>query len=264
MQKLNGYFIEEAPIGAGVFSQVFKGFDPVHGRMVAIKRTESIDLAQSEVQVMKAYGVHPHLPRLYDFFIHEQAAYLVMEFVGGPAISNHHLWGKSYSVQSAVFITIQILEGLARLHRSGFLHLDLQPLNIVFSDEGIETIKIVDFGSAVQKNEQGFWEGYPVGGTWEYMAPEQFERPARLDDTSDLYAAAGICVFMLTGRVPFLPPDIQSSRYYLECRELHQKLPELNLNNKKLQSILSRALHPDRKERYQTAEAFLVALRLCF
>lgn len=261
----NRYEVDLTPKHLGAFGQLYFGYDPILQRKVAIKKLSSIESAKYEARVMAGYGAHEFLPQVYDFFTFGTDGYIVMEFIEGQRLG-HHLKGRKREKGKAVRITMNILRGLRHLHKKGYLHTDIQPENILIHEDQSRTVKIVDFSSAVKKNRDGIWKGKPKGGTWEYMPPEQFEKNAILDDSSDVYAAAGVCVYLLTGQAPFLPDfeitgEDTVDKYRAECKTLHSYILECDLNDKSLKEILIKATHPNRKKRYRSAQELINALR---
>ena len=120
---------------------------------------------------------------------------ILMELVQGEALG-HLRRGRRRSPRDAVRITMSILRGLRSMHDKGYVHSDIAPHQIYDTGQGI---KILDLGSAVRLGTTG------GAGSWEYMPPEQFaaRNQRKLDVTADLYATAGVLVYLLTGRAPY-------------------------------------------------------------
>ena len=261
---LNKYKVDLMPKHSGVFGQIYIGFDMTLKREVAIKRLSNIESAKEEARVMAAYGANEFLPHVYDFFTFGIDGYIVMELIQGQRLGDH-LKGKIREKGKAIRITMNILQGLSHLHKKGYLHTDIQPKNILINKDRSYTVKIVDFGSTVKKGSDGLWRGKPKGGTWEYMPPEQFESDVSLDDSSDVYAAAGICAYLLSGRAPYLP-DFENTgyneeKYRNECYRLNSKILACDMPDESLKEILVKATHPDRENRYGSAKDLIKALR---
>jgi serine/threonine protein kinase len=243
--KWGKYEMEPIPIGQGKQGQVFKGFDPIQKKKVAIKVTKNIESSQYEAFVMQEYGSHKFLAQYYDFFVLNQKAYLVMEWIQGDSLKNK---SKIYDEKTAVQITLNLLDGLKHLHNKGYLHADILPNNIMMVKSKVNTVKLIDLGIAVRKGSNNLYEGkhYRKRDTI-FCPPEQrLSKRWVLDDSSDLYRIAGICVSLLTKKKPLLNRDTRSHI----C----------SLKNEKLERAINKAMHPNREKRYQNAADMMKAL----
>lgn len=259
----NRYMLDFTSERAGAFGKIIFGYDLRSPKSVAVKQLLDIEAARNEFNIMKGYGTNKFLPKAHDFFIDKNKGYIIMEYIDGTELGNH-LGGEEMEETKSIKITRKILKGLKHLHAKGFLHTDVQPENIMIKEEKPMTVKLIDFGCAVKKKDNGTWTGKPSGGTWEYMPPEQFNDPAVLDESSDLYSAAGVCIYLLTGKAPFLPsfsngPDVWEE-YLAACRSLHSRQPKFSIENKALEGILLKATSPEMAKRYRSAEEFIDAL----
>lgn len=250
----------------GAVGKVSIGCDTLLQRNVVIKMVRDKESALREATVMAKYGSSRFLPQIYDYYTDKMGGNIVMEYIDGKDLG-HHIQGHARTQDSAVHITMNILRGLRHLHSKDVIHGDIQPRNILIHENIADSLKIIDFGTAVLKNPDGHWVGTPFGGTWEYMPPEQFERPAVLDNRSDLYAAAGVCIYLLTGKAPCIPEGTGCGgsntvdEYKSACHRLHKDGLFCPLPENKLTDILQKALHPDKTKRFQSAQEFISALR---
>ena len=145
---------------------------------------------------------HPNIVTLYEHGVFSDGTpYLSFEYVDGFRLNNINR-GNPMPLETILDIAIQIAEGLAAVHRSGFVHRDLKPDNVVASHN--KTIKIVDFGIAKEvKNESSPHEpNDKIEGTPDYMAPEQI-RGEPPDTRSDIYALGVMLYQMVSGYLPF-------------------------------------------------------------
>jgi len=236
------YEVDLKPIGKGFYSTVFQGFENNSHKRVAIKRLMNIQNAMREVELMKKCGKHPNIVEFYDFFCINHIAYIVMEYIAGGRLG-FYKEGKKRDLNLSLKITITILKALDHLHQKGILHTDIQPHNILMIGDLPETLKIIDLGSAVEKQADGRYRGKSRGGTDGFMPPEQNRSTANNDDSSDVYSAACIFLYLITGKAPFKP---------LEALQSIQEKP--------LQKTLSKALSTDIMKRYRTANEFIKVL----
>jgi serine/threonine protein kinase len=240
--QLNNYDVLATPIGKGLQSRVYKGFDHVHRRTVAIKKRVNIASAQNEAIVISKYGKHPFLPQFYDYFTFKNRAYIVMEYIDGQPL------GKGRQIKKrnrgdAVAITKNVLKGLQHLHNQGILHCDILPKNIMISQEDVDKVKIVDFGCSVEKSEAGIYKGErrhkKVTGK-----PLEFRKQILLlDDTSDIYNCAYLCACLLRGRPPKWNKALQAHTCSIE--------------DKLLNACLQKAMNKNQHLRYQHVQEFI-------
>ena len=196
-----------AKIGEGGMGAVFKGVDLMLEREVAIKmlrpelasqpavverfRTEAVTLAKLN---------HPNIAMLHNFFRQGDHYFMVMEFVRGETLDSAIRRFGAMSVEHAVALFCQALEGIEHAHRLGIVHRDIKPANMMLTDTG--SIKVMDFGIARVLGSARMTKQGNVIGTIEYMPPEQV-RGEETDVRSDVYSLGILLYEMLTGRVPF-------------------------------------------------------------
>ncbi len=101
-------------------------------------------------------------------------------------------------------IGLQIADGLAAAHKQGLVHRDIKPSNILL-ENGVERVKITDFGLARAMDDVSFTQTGLIAGTPQYMSPEQ-AMGERLDARSDLFSLGSVLYSMCTGRPAFRAP----------------------------------------------------------
>ncbi len=228
-QIWNNYRVERHPVGKGKKGNIFRGYDAINKRDVAIKRMKDIEGARKEAAIMKEYSRHDFLPTYYDFFIDERYAYIVMEWIEGKSMKKNK---KKLKSKQALTFTLKILDGLHHLHKSGSVHSDLHRGNIMLLAPNYKSLKIIDFGNG--KLIENKAHKYPHDLSWKQVK----------DQSRDLYRAAALCVYMLTGKRPQNERDIQ----------------DITIKNKELRNVLVKALSIEKANRYQTAQEFKQAL----
>jgi serine/threonine protein kinase len=161
----------------------------------------------NEAQILRELD-HPHIVQCLGFTSRiGHAPYLVTRFERGGSLQEHVEHHGALPPRVAAAVVHQILEGLVVAHKAGVVHRDLKPDNVLLEAEvardQIPTIRLADFGIA--KVQSSFGDKLTqVGGfvgTPEYAAPEQFVG-AEPSSATDVFAAAGVLVFCLTGQVP--------------------------------------------------------------
>jgi serine/threonine protein kinase len=198
---------------------------------------------------------------VHDFFVFGKRGHIVMERVVGKPLGGNG-GGRRRPEKTAVAITMNILRALRHVHGAGYLHMDIKPPNVLVPAGSATAIKLLDFGGASPKNFRGRYKGTPEAGYPPYMPPEQFEAPAILDDSADLYQAAGVCVFLLTGKMPIDAPKIGDDKEYdAACCQLQKRGLTREIANTRLKRVLAKALDPVPSNRYQNAQDLIDALR---
>lgn len=217
--KIADRYVTDAGLGAGGMGQIWEGTDERLNRKVAIKlihpglRGDSSAVRRRfyrEARVLARLR-HPGIPVLYDFGQHEDDLFIVMELFP-QAASLKDLVGERGADRVpapwAAAIGAQMCAALAAAHRTGLIHRDLTPSNIVLAPDG--TVKILDFGVAAALDRAEFSEiTHPgeVPGSVLYMAPEtDGHRPA--DARSDLYSVGCVLYELLSGERLFLDPSL--------------------------------------------------------
>ena len=219
--KLGPYEIV-APLGAGGMGEVYRARDSRLDRTVAIKILPahlSHDLEAKERFDREARSIsslsHPNICHLYDVGEQDGTSYLVMEYLEGETLADRLRKGP-LPFDQFLKIAIEICEGLEKAHRSGVVHRDLKPGNIMLTKNGT---KLMDFGLAkaiptatpspdptasfdTPATGQPLTAHGTVVGTFQYMAPEQLEG-READARSDIFSLGAVLYEMVTGRRAF-------------------------------------------------------------
>src|SRR5438105_2788435 len=195
-------------LGRGGFGIVFRAFDEVLQRVVAVKvlapgmavtspaRKRFLREARSSAQVRHENVVHVYA-------VEEQPLpYLVMEFIPGETLQQRLDRTGPLDVPEVLRIGRQVAEGLAAAHAQGLIHRDIKPANVLIEGGPQHRAKITDFGLARAVDDASLTRSGVVAGTPLYMAPEQ-ARGETLDPRADLFSLGSVLYVMLTGRPPF-------------------------------------------------------------
>ncbi|MBA3457520.1 MAG: protein kinase [Deltaproteobacteria bacterium] len=204
-----GHFQIEKKLGAGGMGEVYLATDLALDRPVAIKvlppgttsgiaRERLIREARAQARVN-----HPNVAHIY--FIGEQDGrlYFAMEFVGGKTLADRVASGP-LPVEEALALIRGAALGLREAQRSGFLHRDVKPSNLMVDAHA--AVKVLDFGLVAGDAEAvlsgGAVDQTTMAGTPLYMAPEQ-ARGERIDLRADIYALGATLYHLVSGRPPF-------------------------------------------------------------
>ncbi|WP_323745377.1 protein kinase domain-containing protein [Paludibaculum fermentans] len=257
MERIGKYEIA-AELGRGGFGRVYRAFDPVVSRPVAIKvLTESADaamLARFRNEASAAGNLHhKNIVTIHDFGEDRGMAYIVMELLEGEDLNEAIHRKRELTLLQKMHVMSQVAEGLHCAHANGVLHRDVKPANIMLLPD--LTVKIMDFGIARLVDGEGTrltQQGYLVGSI-PYMSPEQF-LGAETDGLCDIFAYGVIYYELLTGKHPFsgpTAPAVMASIMNQEPRSLKEYLSECP---PALAEVVHRAMAKDRSLRYQSIE----------
>lgn len=212
-RSVGGRYMLLARIGAGGMGEVFKAYDPVLGRLVAIKRvfaapTQGIDEhpLRREAQAIALLS-HPNVIAVFDVGTEDDKLYMAMELVEGLPLGKW-LERRKPKREAILDVFLQAARGLAAAHEAGLVHRDFKPSNVLIGDDG--RVRVLDFGIArrlehnvkPRKEAAPFEEERSFAGTPRYMAPEQF-LGRDVDGRADQFAFCAALYEALTEHRPF-------------------------------------------------------------
>ena len=253
------YRIEER-LGSGGMAEVFRGFDTVLSRPVAIKilapRFASdpsfVDRFRREAQAAARLN-HPNVVGVYDTGSDDGTHYIVMEFVEGRTLADFLAKGGSLPPLKAVEIAEHIADALQAAHEQGVIHRDVKSANVMVTREG--TVKVMDFGIARMAEGDDVTQTAAVLGTASYLSPEQAQG-RKVDARSDIYSLGIVLYEMLTGGVPFVGETAVAVAY----KHVQETPPLPSTKNPEvpaaLDAVVMRALAKNPANRYPSAREF--------
>jgi serine/threonine-protein kinase len=262
-----GRFRIEALLGKGAMGVVYKAHDPNIDRPVAIKlihaellrgdsRPGYLARFRNEAKVA-GRCVHSNIVAVYDYSVHGDSPYLVMEYVEGidlgRAMRNH----MPIDDAAVVHIALQVLDALSYAHSLDIVHRDIKPGNIMLTARS--GVKVADFGISRLISFEAT-QSAAVLGTPSYMAPEQC-RGAVVDGRSDLFSLGCVIYELLAGERAFAGGNYAEVIYHL-IHEPHRPLAELRPDmSSTLAAVVDRALAKSPDQRFESAAAMAAALR---
>lgn len=210
--KTLGVYRCDTLLGRGAMGAVYLAFHQQLERRCALKvlspkyvETDADYVNRFRQEAIAVANLHhPNVVMAYAVGKHDGLHYLEMEFVAGHSLQKVLDTRQRLVPADALRITAEIADGLAAAHRTGLIHRDVKPENVLMTKEshGLGRAKIGDFGLAKRVRGRGEKVFDGLVGTPHYMAPELFSG-AQASPSTDMYAL-GICLFrMLTGRLPF-------------------------------------------------------------
>ena len=205
-QVVSGRYRVLRKIGGGGMADVYLCEDLTLGRRVALKvllqrfldDPKFVERFRREAKAAAGLN-HPNLVSIYDWGEVDGTYFIVMEYVEGETLKDLVRRQGRLGGNEAVRISLQLLAALEFAHRTGIVHRDIKPQNVMLDRDG--NVKVMDFGIA-RAGDSGMTEVGSILGTAQYLAPEQ-ARGQRVDERSDLYSVGIVLYEMLTGTVPF-------------------------------------------------------------
>src|SRR5580704_15221446 len=204
--RIGHYEVLQA-LGRGGFGIVFRAFDEMLQRVVALKvmapqlaatspaRKRFLREARSSAQVR-----HENVVQVYEV-AEQPLPYLAMEFIPGETLQQKLDRVGPLDVPETLRIGRQIAEGLAAAHATDLIHRDIKPGNVLL-EGGQHKVKITDFGLARAADDASISQSGIIAGTPMYMAPEQAQGQT-LDQRADLFSLGSVLYQMVAGRPPF-------------------------------------------------------------
>src|SRR6267378_328920 len=276
--KLGPYEIQ-SPLGTGGMGEVYRARDTRLDRAVAVKilpshlseNPEAKQRFDREARTISSLS-HPNICTLYDVGHQEGIDYLVMEYLEGETLADRLRKGP-LPVEQVLKYGIEICEGLERAHRSGVVHRDLKPGNIMLTKGGA---KLMDFGLAkpavpASPLSSGLTRTidtprYPltaegmVVGTFQYMSPEQVEGK-EADARSDIFALGAVLYEMVTGKRAFEGKTTASTIAAIVAAEPPPISSVQPLSPPALEGTVKSCLAKDADERLQSAHDVKLQLK---
>lgn len=260
-KKLDGRYEIHELIGVGGMANVYRCYDTIDDREVAIKilKEEFLDNAEfirrfkNESRSIAVLS-HPNIVKVYDVSFGDMIQYIVMEYIDGITLKEYIAQQGVIHWKEALHLTTQILRALQHAHEKGIVHRDIKPQNIMLLQDG--TIKVTDFGIARNFNSATRTMTEQAIGSVHYIAPEQ-AKGGNTDGKTDIYSVGVMMYEMLTGKLPFVADNAVS----VAIMQLQStpKLPrEINPDIPSgLQEITLHAMQKDPRARYESAQAML-------
>ncbi len=265
---LGGRYRLDARIGHGGMSTVYRAFDTVLEREVAIKLmhqeiasdSDQLERFRREARAVAQLN-HPHIVTVIDAGewnpLHgsdgvrggatDGAPYMVLEYVAGETLKELIRRDAPLEVPTVLAYGIEIARALGAAHGHEIVHRDVKPQNILLGGEG--GAKITDFGIARTLSEEGLTIDGRVLGTTDYVSPEQaLGQP--VTGQSDVYSLGVVLYEMLTGKVPFSGP----SPVAVAMMHVREEVPDVQLARPEVSAataaVVERATAKDLDRRY--------------
>lgn len=256
---LNGRYQLIAQQGSGGMSVIYKALDRALGRTVAVKILRPsltkdpsfLEKFRNEARAVANLS-HPNIVTVYDVGSEGLTHYIVMEMIEGTDLKKIIKSNGALPIDRAVDLSVDICAGLGYAHRSGLVHADVKPQNILVTPQDV--VKVTDFGIA-----QALTDTRPqqkadvVWGSPHYFAPEQARGEAPTPQ-ADVYAVGVVMFELLTGELPYAGNNQQE----LAMAHIREPIPNINNFNPgvpdRLAKIVYRAMAKDPRDRFRDAD----------
>ena len=256
----------EKLLGAGGMGKVYKAFDKVLSRTVALKTlqpelvTDPTVTQRFKQELLLASKIsHKNILRIHDLNEFEGTNYITMAFIEGGDLNQLLKEEGPLSLERTLKIIRQLCEALDAAHAEGVVHRDFKPHNVLVGKN--DHVYVSDFGLAtsLESAQMGMTRTGAVVGTPRYMSPEQVEGKP-VDSRSDIYSLGLMFYEMATGQVPFTGESTWQLMYQRvqntprNVKELNPALPDY------VAQVIMHCLEKEPANRYQTAKEILADL----
>ncbi len=263
-KRLDGRYEIQEVVGVGGMAVVYRAYDEIDDRVVAVKVLKDEFLANDEFKrkfknESKAIAIlsHPNIVKVYDVSFGERIQYIVMEYIDGITLKEYISSQGVIPWKEAVHFQVQILKALQHAHDKGVIHRDIKPQNIVLLNNG--NIKVTDFGIARFSRSDTRTMTESAIGSVHYISPEQ-ARGDIVDEKADIYSAGVVLYEMITGKVPFEGESAvsvaiqQMQKDAVMPREIN---PDIPLG---LEQITMKSMQKKPADRYRSAAEMIMDL----
>ncbi len=264
-------------LAQGGMGEVYLGWHQEQNRQVAVKVIHAkmrddpqlMSRFQKEAQALTAMD-HPHIVHCLDCNVFDGRPYFIMELLEGRSLEDYmrglNNQGYLLPLHVIVQLTQKIAAALDYAHKSGFVHMDIKPANIMLESKIVPVDPnppiavppdlqpiVTDFGlarmaRALHDDSDGVFMGTPA-----YMSPEQI-RGKMPDPRSDIYALGVVLYELLAGQLPF-DTKTNDLKSLLE-KQLREAPPRMANIDPKVEAVVRKALEKNPRKRFKTVSAF--------
>lgn len=263
-ELIQGRYFLYKQLGRGGFGETYLAKDQIEPRnspcvvkkiMLPSNEPEVLEKArmrfQREAEALKKVGIHPQIPKLFNYFEREEEFYLVQEYINGDDLKKEIKEGETWSEYRVIQLLKEVLEILEFVHKEGIIHRDVNPKNLIRRKSDSKLV-LIDFGAVkdnLGESPRNIKSTMTVG-TPGYMPNEQAGGSPKL--CSDIYAVGMMGIQALTG-IPV--HELEEDPHTAEIVWKHRaKISEA------LEIVLEKMVHSYFRDRYQSATEALKAL----
>lgn len=257
--RLAGRYRLSSEVNSGGLTAIWLAVDEVLERQVAVKilhrhlLSNEVLCSQFRREARSAGALtHPHIVAVYDTGSHDEAPYVVMEYLSGGSLDELLAREGALAPLRVAAMGASVCDALAYAHRAGVFHRNLKPANILLTEAG--QVKVTDFAIAAAVLAGDITAAGALLGTLTFLAPEVLNGEETGSARADLYALGGVLFKALTGRSPQvagsnLPAGGPKGRFHpAHPRDFRPEVP------RELDAIVARALSENPEERFADAD----------
>ncbi|MCU1285861.1 MAG: hypothetical protein JWO13_2211 [Acidobacteriales bacterium] len=263
-----GRYMMMNELGRGAMGVVYKAYDRLIGRLVALKtiplevpESERVALIERLKTEARTAGVldHPNIVTVFDVGEEAGLFYFTMQHVEGRTLAQVKESKDLLPLDQLFHMADEICAAMSFAHASGVIHRDLKPSNLMLTNQGM--IKVMDFGIA-KLGDSGLTKAGMVLGTPSYLAPEQ-AAGRRIDHRADIFSLGAVLYEIFTGEKAFTGESATTIIYKVMNDEpIPPKIIEPSLPAG-LDAIIHKALAKNPDLRYQNCDELREALKQC-
>lgn len=260
LEKIGRYQVLER-VGKGGMGVLYRGYDPVLDREVAIKLMHADFSDDTEQMRPRFYREaraaaklqHRNIVTIFEFAEESNVPYIVMEFLRGTSLGARLSAQPPLTLDDKLNVVAQLCEGLSYAHEQGVVHRDVKPDNVFLLEDG--SIKLLDFGIAKLTSSTLTRQG-DVLGSASYMSPEQVSGSESVDGRADVFSAGVVLYELLSGHKPFQgdsPTAVILKILQEDPTPIETFVPNIQ---PEIVATVKRALQKGPEDRFPSAEAF--------
>jgi serine/threonine-protein kinase len=274
--RLGKYLILDE-LGAGGMGKVYKAYNPVLGRIEAIKIVSSTIMDGSPVGLARfaqeakflARLEHPFITTIYDSGTIRDTPFITMAYVPGRNLQRVVRDAKDANETLSIVWVLKAIKDLASAleyaHSKGIVHRDVKPNNIMLADSG--QVCLLDLGLArMLRDDQEHTRPRLTDptkrgmGTPEVMPPEQWASPSEVGPTSDIYSLGCTLFYLLSSTMPFKansPTDYMHAHMNADRPDLSERDPNIP---RPLARLVQKMMAIDPKDRFANCKELVESL----
>lgn len=245
-------------IGSGGMSHVYRAHDNKLDRYVTLKvlkedylQDETFKTRFPEEARAAAALNHQNIVSIFDYGNDGDVWYIVLEYVDGASLKDLINKKAPFDNDTTLGVAIQVSEGLSKAHRSGIVHLDVKPQNILITSSSV--VKVADFGIARVAKAATLNASSGSMGSVHYFSPEQ-ARGGYIDHRSDIYSLGIVMYEMATGELPY----DGDNEVAVALQHINEHIPDIKEKNPRVSDniihIIEKATAKSASQRYLTID----------